>query len=123
MYPYRVFTLAKANRAVLKVAALTSRAQRRIEEVQQTCDNDDPESTERMRNEMQSILLAWQDAILELGGEPKGVFTVDFRSPDPNVLWCWTVDESEICHRHFTWESFKDRCSLAKSKRTWPGSN
>ena len=123
MYPYRIFTLAQANRAVLKVATLTSRAQGRIEEVQLAYNSKDPGSTERMEDEMQSILIGWQEAILKLGGEPKGVFTVDFRSPDPNVLWCWTVDESEICHRHFTWETFKDRCSLAKSERTWPASN
>jgi hypothetical protein len=123
MHPYRIFTLAEANRAVPGVATLTTRAQGRIEEVRREYRDDEPETPERLQDEMRSILSGWQDAVLKLGGEPKGLFTVDFRSPDPNVLWCWTAGESEISHRHFTWESFKDRCSLGKGERTWPSLN
>ena len=61
--------------------------------------------------------------ILEIGGQPKGIFTVDFRSPDPNVLWCWAPDETEISHRHFTWESFKDRVSIDAADAGWPALN
>ena len=123
MHPYRIFTLALANIAVLEVATLTRRAQRLIEEVRYEYRGDEPGATESLQDEMRSILGGWQDAVLKLGGEPKGLFTVDFRSPDPNVLWCWTAGESEISHRHFTWESFKDRCSLGKGERTWPSLN
>ena len=69
------------------------------------------------------VLGEWQEAILEMGAEPKGIFTVDFRSPDPNVLWCWTVEEPEITHRHFTWESFKDRVPIEIPGRGWPSKN
>ena len=123
MHPYRIFTLAEANRAVPGIATLTTHAQGRIEEVRREYRDDEPETPERLQDEMRSILSGWQDAVLKLGGEPKGLFTVDFRSPDPNVLWCWTAGESEISHRHFTWESFKDRCSLGKGERTWPSLN
>ena len=74
-------------------------------------------------HETREILSGWQDAVLKLGAEPKGIFTVDFRSPDPNVLWCWTVDEPKITHRHFTWESFKDRITLEVGERVWPSAN
>ena len=123
MHPYRIFTLAEANSAVLGVATLTTRTQGRIEEVRREYRGDEPETTERLQDEMRSILTDWQDAVLKLGGEPKGLFTVDFRSPDPNVLWCWTAGESAISHPHSPRESFKDRCSLGKGERTWPSLN
>ncbi len=123
MYPYRVFTLDKANSVVPEVARLTAKVQERLDEVRQDYDENDPEAGRRLQNETRAILSAWQEAVLELGAEPKGIFTVDFRSPDPNVLWCWTVDEPEITHRHFTWESFKDRVSLGAGERVWPSSN
>ncbi len=123
MYPYRVFTLDKANIAVPEVARLTATVQERLDELRQDYDEDDPEAGQRLQNETREILIGWQEAVLELGAEPKGIFTVDFRSPDPNVLWCWTVDEPEITHRHFTWESFKDRVSLEVDERVWPSSN
>ncbi|MCH7825840.1 MAG: DUF2203 family protein [Acidobacteria bacterium] len=123
MYPYRIFTLEEANSAVPKVARITARVQERLDDVRQDYDEDDPEAVERLRDETREILSEWQEAILELGADPKGIFTVDFRSPDPNVLWCWTVDEPEITHRHFTWESFKDRVSLEVGQRVWPSSN
>ena len=78
MYPYRIFTLAEANSAVLGVATLTTRAQSRIEEVRREYRGDEPETAERLQDEMRSILSGWQDAVLKLGGEPKGLFTVDF---------------------------------------------
>lgn len=123
MYPYRIFTLEEANSAVPKVARITARVQERLDDVRQDYDEDDPEAVERLRDETREILSEWQEAILELGADPKGIFTVDFRSPDPNVLWCWTVDEPEITHRHFTWESFKDRVSLEVGQQVWPSSN
>ena len=123
MYPYRVFTLSQANRAVPEVASLTASVQARIEELRDSYDDADSEADRRLEQETRSILSEWEEAIFGLGAEPKGIFTVDFRSPDPNVLWCWTVNEREISHRHFTWESFKDRVPLEISSRGWPSSN
>ena len=123
MYPYRVFTLDEANGAVPEVARITEKVQERLDELRQQYDEDDPEASSRLQNETRAILNGWQEAVLELGAEPKGIFTVDFRSPDPNVLWCWTVDEPQITHRHFTWESFKDRVSLELGEGAWPSTN
>ncbi len=123
MYPYRVFTLDDANAAIPELARLTSRVRERLGEVRRDYDESDPEAVRLLQNETRAILSVWQQAVLEMGAEPKGIFTVDFRSPDPNVLWCWTIDEDEISHRHFTWESFKDRASLEVGGQAWPSSN
>ncbi len=50
MYPYRVFTLDKANIAVPEVARLTATVQERLDELRQDYDEDDPEAGQRLRN-------------------------------------------------------------------------
>ncbi len=50
MYPYRIFTLALANIAVLEVATLTRRAQRLIEEVRYEYRSDEPGATESLQD-------------------------------------------------------------------------
>lgn len=123
MYPYRIFTLEEANQVVPEVAELTARVQQRLDDLRRAYDATDSEASRTLEAETRALLTAWQESVLELGAEPKGIFTVDFRSPDPNVLWCWTVSEPEISHRHFTWESFKDRVDIRKHRRAWPSSN
>ena len=123
MHPYRVFTLQQANLVVPEVARVTERVQEQLDDIRARYDEEDPDSGRRLEAETRDILSEWQEAVLALGAEPKGMFTVDFRSPDPNVLWCWTVDEPAITHRHFTWESFKDRESIKVGTRSWPSLN
>ena len=123
MRPYRVFTLDEANRAVREVDAVTRTARDKLEEIRAAFEGADSDATEDLEDETREALTAWEQAIYEIGAEPKGIFTVDFRSPDPNVLWCWTIDEPEITHRHFTWESFKDREPIGIATRGWPSSN
>ena len=122
MYPYRVFTLKQANRAVRRVAEVTRDAQEQLDELRSLYRDGAEPSVDNFEAESRATIDRWEQAILEMGAEPKGVFTVDFRSPDPNVLWCWTVDEDEITHRHFTWESFKDRVPI-ELRKGWLSSN
>jgi hypothetical protein len=123
VHPYRVFTLEQANSAVAEVSRVTSEVQERLDDLRNEHVETEFDASERLEAETRHLLASWQAAVLALGAEPKGIFTVDFRSPDPNVLWCWTVSEPEITHRHFTWESFKDRVEIRGGKRAWPGSN
>jgi len=122
-FPYRIFTLEQANNAVPEVARLTAQVQERLAELRRAYDEQDPRAGHELERETRELLQQWQDTIRALGAAPKGIFTVDFRSPDLNVVWCWTESESEISHRHFTWESFKDRVGIAKSGRRWPSNN
>ena len=108
---------------VPEVARLTSAVQERLDDLRQTYDDTDQAAGRSLESETRALLTSWQESILAMGAEPKGIFTVDFRSPDPNVLWCWTISEAEIVHRHFTWESFKDRVEIDARRRVWPGSN
>ncbi len=119
---FRIFSLDEANRALRLVNQVTASTRRRMRELRQEQESD-PSAAEQVDAETRLVLDEWARVILEIGGQPKGIFTVDFRSPDPNVLWCWAPDETEISHRHFTWESFKDRVSIDAADAGWPALN
>ena len=123
LHQFRIFTLDQANALLPAIATLTERTRDQIERLQSAEDGSAQPEEERADHQARELLERWAHSILALGAQPKGVFTVDFRTPDPNVLWCWASDEPEICHRHFTWESFKDRISLAPGGDAWPGRN
>ena len=59
--------------------------------------------------EVEAALSEWSEKIEELGVVPKGYFTVDFQSVDPELLYCWTYGEERIAHTHKVWENFNHR--------------
>ena len=120
MYPYRIFTLDEANQALPEVAHLTRETQGRLRSLRSTYQEIEAEDAgTTLEAETRVLLNDWAEAILQIRAQPKGIFTVDFRSPDPNMLWCWAPDEDRITHRHFTWESFKDRIELGADSESW----
>jgi len=119
-YPYRIFTLDEANQALPEVAHLTRETQDRLQSLRSTYREIEVEGEgASLEAETRALLNDWAEAILQIGAQPKGIFTVDFRSPDPNMLWCWAPDEEHITHRHFTWEAFKDRIELEADRDSW----
>jgi len=118
---FRVFTLAQANSTIEVVEDLTRSTQDRLRQLQAAYGGEDP--VEELEREIRLVVDEWARLVLELGAQPKGIFTVDFRSPDPNVLWCWAPGEAEISHRHFTWESFENRIQLSDGLIDWPSRN
>lgn len=121
MHRYRIFTRNQANEVLPLVREITERTRARLQKLQ-NAGEEGRAASEDVERETREALDDWARGILEIGAQPKGVFTVDFRSPDPNVLWCWAPSEPEITHRHFTWESFKDRVAIAPSD-AWPSLN
>ncbi len=121
MYRFRVFTLDEANRVLPMIEEATEHTRERLHTLKlEAADSlEGPEWQRRTRE----ILNAWARVVMDLGAQPKGIFTVDFRSPDPNVLWCWAPGEARIGHRHFVWESFKDRLPIERVTGVWPSNN
>lgn len=117
---FKIFTLEEANRTLPAISELTRSTQNRLDQLREEYRSGAQQDVEP---QIRAVLDEWARAVLEVGAQPKGIFTVDFRSPDPNVLWCWSPDEQEICHRHFTWESFKDRVPLSPGDAFWPSWN
>ena len=64
------------------------------------------------------MLRQWDERVARTGALPKGYFTVDFRSADPELLYCWTYGESEIAFAHKIWENFTHRRPLSEAAGT-----
>jgi len=110
----RVFTLEEANAVLPQIIEITEEAHRRIQEARFPwelihCKKMDMSSGMTVEA---VICQQWAEKVAELGGQPKGFFTVDFQSPYPKTLYCWTYGETEICHEHKVWETFVDRRPL-----------
>jgi len=105
------FTLAEANRLLDKVRPITETSLQELERCH------DPWQSFGLRKfsvlhemlEEDVIRTRWAARIARLGAYPKGGFTVDFQSPDPDLVYCWHPGESEITHQHKTWEDFRHR--------------
>ena len=114
----RFFELAEANALIPQLVDLTADAVYRLEEMRRSHgieENQEATLSEEILSGIQEVLAGWAREVLELGGQPKGFFTVDFPSPDPELLYCWTYGEAQITHTHKVWENFSHRRPLAGS--------
>ena len=120
---FRVFTLARANVALSEVRDATDETRYRLERLRVTAPSDQLDREADHDRLARELLEGWAERIRGIGAAPKGIFTVDFQSRDPNVLWCWAPQEDRIGHRHFVWQSFKDRISINAAGACWPSLN
>ena len=115
----RVFTLDEANETVMEVATVTENVVRELEKIRQRYNIEPGHGSEAMPQlavkEIENVLNGWSGAIANLGALPKGYFTVDFQSREPELLYCWTYGEDRIEFAHRVWENFNNRRPLAQS--------
>jgi hypothetical protein len=106
----KVFSLAEANELVPLVAGATADVVRRLDSIRQRYKTESQEDVPAwVLQEVESALNEWSAKIAELGAVPKGYFTVDFQSVDPELLYCWSYGEERIGHTHKVWENFSHR--------------
>jgi len=115
----RVFSLAEVNSLLSEVAVLTSEAVKNLDAIRERYQIEPGEGSEAMPEpaikEIEDELNQWTAKISELGALPKGFFTVDFQSREPELLYCWTYGEEKIEFAHKVWENFTHRKPLAES--------
>lgn len=113
---FKVFTLAQVNAILPQVIVRTERAVELLEIARKHHESGDAVDSEGTRDDFDKrsgkILEDWSREIALLGAYPKGYFTVDFKSPIPETLFCWTLGEDRIRHTHKTHETFKDRIRI-----------
>ncbi len=113
---FHVFTLEKANAVLPDVVKITKVAVDSLEEAKMRLKSEELhnkiEAQLRYEEDSSVILAEWAQEIMALGVYPKGYFTVDFKSPTPDTLFCWTYGEEVITHTHKIFESFKDRVPI-----------
>lgn len=113
---FKRFTLEEANALLPEVITVTERTIQLLEmaktnfEAEKSIDLKAAQT--KFDSETADILDDWSRKIVALGGYPKGYFTVDFKSPIPDTLFCWTMGETMVTHTHKIYESFKDRIPI-----------
>lgn len=114
--PVKVFSLAEANDLVPTVSGFTAETVEELERIRALyrVDSGAPEVEvpESALLDIQRTLQQWADKVSTLGVSPKGYFTVDFQSIDPELLYCWTYGEDQIAYTHKVWENFAHRRPL-----------
>jgi hypothetical protein len=120
--PAKIFTLAEANAAVEQIAAYTSEVVELLHSARTRLAAQDesgqPELPEATLKEVEVALRRWSERVAETGAHPKGYFTVDFQSADPELFYCWSWGEEEIGFVHKVWENFTHRRPLSDSNGT-----
>ena len=79
---------------------------KKLESVAET----DTEKKKTIEKEINDLVEQWQSKIEKLGGEPKGLWLVDF---DCGVgYFCWKFPEDDLSHFHGYTEGFKSRTPI-----------
>jgi len=117
--PAKIFSFHEANEMVPKVMDLTQEVIQELDEIRRRAAPDRESGassiSDAVLKEVEEVLRTWSERVLELGGNPKGYFTVDFQSMDPELLYCWNYGEEKIAFTHKTWENFSHRRPLTDS--------
>ena len=116
--PEKAFSLAEANALVPRVADITADVVHHLEVIRQSHgieEGADVPLPESVLGQIQEALAEWSQSVQETGALPKGFFTVDFPSLDPELLYCWTYGEQQIGYTHKVWENFSHRRPLGEA--------
>ena len=115
----KAFNFVEVNRLVPKISDLTEEVIQELDSIRRRNAPEEEQGGTSMSDtilkEVEEALQAWSERITELGGQPKGYFTVDFQSIDPEMLYCWNYGEDKISYTHKVWENFSHRRPLTES--------
>lgn len=117
--PVKAFNFAEVNQLIPKISDMTEEVIQELDNIRRrNAPEEEPAGgsiSDLILKEVEAALEAWSDRMTELGGQPKGYFTVDFQSIDPEMLYCWNYGEDKICFTHKIWENFSHRRPLTES--------
>ncbi|MFQ5640104.1 MAG: DUF2203 family protein [bacterium] len=118
---FKLFDIEQANALLPAIIEKTERALYELNALQTEIEAkqlfDQEFAQERYYEKSAPILEKWSEEMIEIGVYPKGYFTVDFKSPVPDTLFCWTYGETEINHTHKIYETFKARRPIHDSNK------
>lgn len=117
MQEFPVFTLNEVNERLAEVIRLTDDTASRLDAIEECWGRLPFKKFDAVRGIACDDLIRaeWAHRVARLGAMPKGFFTVDFQSADPEVVFCWSYGEESITHEHKVWENFAHRRRIADS--------
>lgn len=107
-----IFTVESAQQILPSVSRITRIASRSVQKLLQQLENirannDNDAAIKDLEAKVNSIVEKWQKRITALGGEPKGLWLVDF--DNGNGVYCWRYPEPKIAYEHQYHEGFQKR--------------
>lgn len=109
----RVMSRPEAQRLLPVLLKMTERAQKEVQGLVQRLEllrQVDENEANRVENEIDHIMERWREQVTRLGGQPKGVWIVDF--DNGSGLYCWKYPEREIAFEHGYQDGFLGRQRL-----------
>jgi len=117
---FKKFTLEDANALLPRLIDVTERTKNQLESLRQKQStnyvNNDNLSVKEIQNEIDALLENWVCTVTSFGVIPKGFFTCDFISPNPDTYFCWSQGETSVIYTHKIYETFKDRVVIEEPK-------
>lgn len=117
----KVFTYEEASEALEAVREVTSAADQRLQELRAKIEKGPPGSArvKKLNEWINTVIHQWAEDIMELGGLPKGLWTVDFDS-GKGFYYCWALNESTLSFFHKYEEGFMGRKPLSEIEGSLP---
>lgn len=109
----RILTLKEARELLPIIKRVTEESQKLVNQlvsVIEALPETELEKRRSLEGEINKIVEHWQSKVEKLGGEPKGLWLVDF---DSGVgYFCWKFPEDSLDHFHGYTEGFKSRLRI-----------
>lgn len=108
-------TIEEANKRALVVHHFTKQLSAKVESLINQLEAYGPSQkskTEEIEAQIEALINSWNNKVRKLGGEPKGMWLVDFDAGDG--YFCWKYPEADIQYWHEYKSGFPGRVSLAE---------
>lgn len=108
------FTLEEARTIIPLIAGFTAQSSKEVDRLIRLLDHMrstlTPVRIAEIENQIRSIILRWQEKVEKLGGNPQGLWVVDFDFG--SGYFCWKYPEPDILHWHGYLDGFSQRQSI-----------
>ena len=106
----RIFTIEDAQSLLPVIYRITESAQRDVRVLinrMEAIKNMSSVRATEIEEEINSIIDRWQQKVMKLGANPKGLWLADF--DNGKGYYCWKFPETEISHWHGYNDGFSGR--------------
>ncbi|MCH7479320.1 MAG: DUF2203 domain-containing protein [SAR324 cluster bacterium] len=117
----KIFTFEEAQALIEEVREKTVFANERLVALRTQVESLQAGSkrAKKLNEWVNTVINQWAQEIMELGAQPKGLWTVDFDSGD-GYYYCWALNEPNLAYFHLYEEGFAGRKPLSEIENGAP---
>ncbi len=108
-----IFSLREAKEILPVIRKITQEFSQKVEVLIARLETMDPSQTAevfKLETLVNTLIQSWNEKIRKLGGQPKGLWLVDFDSGEG--YFCWKFPEADILFWHGYEDGFTNRTSI-----------